>query len=106
LRRSSPSSRSASSSSASRFFGLGQTIGLDLLSLDKQRSRVTAAFRLSSDRDHMPIRVYSKCLRHVAATALLRLYAAVMVMRTGLRSSQQFGKGERPVAQASRRRRP
>jgi len=45
LRRSSPSSRSASSSSASRFFGLGQTIGLDLLSLGKQRSRVTAEFR-------------------------------------------------------------
>jgi hypothetical protein len=63
---------------------------LDLLSLGKQRSRVTAAFRLSSDRDHMPIRVYSKCLRHVAATALLRLYAAVMVMRTGLRSSQHL----------------
>jgi dihydroorotate dehydrogenase len=42
LRTSSPSSRSALSSSASRFFGLGQTIGLDLLSLDKQISRLIA----------------------------------------------------------------
>ena len=41
-RRSSPSSRSASSSSASRFLGVGQTMGSGLLSWDKERSRLTA----------------------------------------------------------------
>jgi hypothetical protein len=45
LRRSSPSSRSALSSSASGFFGLGQTMGLDLVSFVKRRSRATSEFK-------------------------------------------------------------
>lgn len=88
LRTSSPSSRSAWSSSASGFFGPGQTIGLDFLALDKQRSRMAAGFKRPVGTRSHANPCCSKGFRHGIATSLLRLRAAVMIMPDELTSSR------------------
>jgi hypothetical protein len=95
LRSSSPSSRSAWSSSASGFVGLGQTIGLDFFALDKQRSRVAAGFKRPVGARSHANPCCSKGFRHGIATSLLRLRAAVMIMSGELTSSRSLVTAQR-----------
>jgi hypothetical protein len=95
LRSSSPSSRSAWSSSASGFVGLGQTIGLDFFALDKQRSRVAAGFKRPVGARSHANPCCSKGFRHGIATSLLRLRAAVMIMPGALTSSRSLVTAQR-----------